>query len=323
MSSALGRFCPTPTSANTFCFSHVGATCFRAQRTGVERGYLPRGGPGISPQACARDPPVRRGPRVRGCGRRGRAGRRGCRDRLDRLASLATGGGTGGGATGSDYPGGGGMRPGARCPTRPRPGERREALRRAGAICSLGLSGGSVLAPRGWRWSQRRRGQPAAGDAASGRWPAGRGRRRRGARIPGLRARSTAPPHPASPSCAPGRGCGTMAAPSPPAPACPPSRPRGAPRPLRLPARRRRGERREGARSLLAAADQRRGDCAGRVWSRRAPWTPGGSAAGRANGTSRCRGCCFLAAPGACLRGKGSSLSFSVTPTSFGLYIMR
>lgn len=50
VSPALGRFCPTPTSANTFCFSHVGATCFRAQRNGFERGHFPCGGPGIFPK---------------------------------------------------------------------------------------------------------------------------------------------------------------------------------------------------------------------------------------------------------------------------------
>lgn len=52
----------------------------------------------------------------------------------------------------------------------PEPGERRrEAQRRAGAICSPGLSGRGVPALRGWRRSQRRRGRLAgAKDLALG-----------------------------------------------------------------------------------------------------------------------------------------------------------
>lgn len=209
-----------------------------------------------------------------------------------------------------------GCGPGRSAPDVPGPGERREAQRRAGAICSPGRSGGGALAPRGWRRSQRRLGQPAAEDAASRRRPAGRSGRRRGAPVPRPRARRALPPRPASPSCAPGRGCGTMAAPSPSSPASPPP-PSAAPASPPGLSRPQRGERREGARSLLAAAGRRRGDGAGRVWSRRAPRTLGGSAASRAqaarrvtggppNGAAGDRGFSH-AAPGVCFLGKVAS----------------
>jgi len=103
----------------------------------------------------------------------------------------------------------------------PEPGERRrEAQRRAGAICSPGLSGRGVPALRGWRRSQRRRGRLAgAKDLALGCGGAHR-----------------------FPDCALASPCWPR-----------PSGRRA--RPLWL----QRRERREGARSLLAAAGRRRG----------------------------------------------------------------
>lgn len=136
-------------------------------------------------------------------------------------ASLAAGGGAGEGAAGfAPRAVAAGYGPGAAPPDVPGLGERREAQRRAGAICSPGLSGRGVPALRGWRRSQRRRGRLAgAKDLALGCGGAHR-----------------------FPDCALASPCWPR-----------PSGRRA--RPLWL----QRRERREGARSLLAAAGRRRG----------------------------------------------------------------
>lgn len=108
----------------------------------------------------------------------------------DRPASLDEGVGAPGGVP-REVPG-----PGAR---------RREAQRRAGAICSPGLSGGGAPALRGWRRSQRRRGRPAGRRQGPGLG------RRRGAPVAGLRARLALlaapvwPQGPAAPAAAQGK----------------------------------------------------------------------------------------------------------------------
>lgn len=216
MSPALGRFCPTPTSANTFCFSHVGATCFRAQRNGFKRGYFPCREPGIFPQparatrrcAAARGKWLRatraKGGRGVGAARDGPtslAAGEGAAGSGPRAAAAAATAGCGPGAAPPDVPGpeSGGRRRGERAPFAA-PGTAAVARRLRGA--GDGHKGG----PGSWR-----RG-PGLGAAA-------------GALAPRLHGR------PAQSACEPGRGCGTMALPSLPA---------QRPLPSAAPARRRR-----------------------------------------------------------------------------------